>query len=682
MRAWGTVFALVGVALAAACWGPGPQHREPDQADSGGTNLNGDGGPFALDVDLGDPFALYGLAPSHGSFLGGTRTTLNGRGFRSSLHVKIGGVDVPPSDLFASDPTRAALTTPAHPAGAVDVTIRDDGTLLERTLKNGFTYDALDVLPRSGATSGGTRIAIRGSGTAFATGTTVTIDGSQCTNVAVTSVTELECTTPAASPGSKDVKVTYPDATDVTARDAYTYSDSEDGFRGGLSGGVLNGTIKGIVLDGYSGDAIPGATVIIGTGSNGQTALTNGTGVASLSSPSYKGTVTVTAVEKCHSPTTFVDVPVDTVTFYLNPIMDLSCADGDPPSSTGQPKDVGLVQGELVWNTGGEFQTPNGWPGVPDPVRSTERKAAYVFQASGSALDSFYLPDPKSATTLGNAGVRGYTYSFTGYPGTVNLYALAGIEDSATNPPKFTAFAMGVVRGVPIAPKTVTTQVDIPMNALLDHQVSVTATPPIGSPGPDRIETSFAVGIGPNTYAILPSPKRTSFLPMSAPTAFVGVPALNGSLTGESYVLTGNAASGQYMQPPASVVARVRSNDGNGIISLTGFVPIPTPVKPGTLLWDGTSVQIDALAKVDLVETYVSSGGGLVSWIIISPGTANFPLPNLPSYGSKFGLIHGAIRTYVYAARMASFSYAKLRYGQLGSQAWDAYAIEAKNGAY
>jgi hypothetical protein len=676
---------LTGVALAvvavAACFGPGPQHREPDTSDAGGTDLT-DGGVFAIDVDLGDPFQLNGLTPSHGSFLGGTRTTLAGRGFTSQLRVKIGGADVPKSDIFASDPTRAALTTPAHPAGAVDVVIRDEGTLLERTLKNGFVYDALDVLPNTGATSGGTRVAVRGSGTTFGVGTTVTIDGKPCTDVAVTSPTALECTTPAAAPGAKDVKVTYADATDVTARDAFTYSDSSDGFRGGLSGGVLNGTVKVIILDNYTGFPVPGATVIVGTGTTGQTALTNGNGVATLTSPTYKGAVTVTGVEKCHQPTTFVDVPVDTVTFYLNPIMDLSCADGDPPSGTGKPRDVGVVTGELVWNTGGEFQTPNGWPGVPEPVRSTERKAAYVFAASGSPLDGFYLPDPKTATTLGSAGVRGYSYAYVGYPGTVNLYALAGVEDSAFNPPKFTPFAMGVVRGVPVAPKTTTTLVDIPMNALLDHQVTVNATPPIGSPGPDRIETSFAVGIGPSSYAILPNAKKTTFLPMSAPAAFVGVPPLSGSLTGETYVLTGNAATGSNLIPPASVVARVRTNDGNGILSLTGFLNVPNAIAPGAALWDGKSVQIGALPKVDLVELYVSSGGGLVAWTIVAPGTAVFPLPDLPSYDPKFGLIHGSIRSYVYAARISGFSYDKLRYGQLGSQTWDAYAIDAKNGAY
>ena len=67
------------------------------------------------------------------------------------------------------------------------------------------------------------------------------------------------------------------------------------------------------------------------------------------------------------------------------------------------------MSGELVWPSGIEFQVAGNWSGVPDPVRSTERRAAYVFAASGSPTDTFYLPDPKSATTMEMAGAHGYT---------------------------------------------------------------------------------------------------------------------------------------------------------------------------------------------------------------------------------------------------------------------------------
>ena len=672
----------LGAALSAACFGPGPTLRDGDDAGPTGTDLTDKDGGARFDVDLGESFSLVGLVPSHGPFSGGTRTVMNGRGFSSRLSVWVGGIEVPKSAIFASDPTRAALTTPAHAAGPVDVRIRDEGTADERVLKGGFIYDALDVVPNSGATTGGTRIAVHGSGTAFVTGSLVGVDGKDCTDVLVTSPTELECTTPANAPGSKDVIVTLPDTSQIIARDAYSYSDSEDGYRGGLSGGILNGKLKVIVLDGYAGLPVPGAKVIAGTDSSALAALTDATGVATLTDAKLTGLWTVTAGEKCHQPTSFVDVPVDTVTLYLNPMMDLACASGDPPSGVGKPKDYGAVSGELVWPSGIEFQVAGNWSGVPDPVRSTERRAAYVFAASGSATDTFYLPDPKSATTMEMAGAHGYTYSYAGYPGNTTLYALAGIEDSAVNPPRFTAYVMGAARGVPVQPKTTTTGVDIPMDVLLDHQVTLVATPPSGSPGPDRLLGQLAVSLGPNLYATLPSGQRTVFLPNPAPIPFVGVPALAGTLTAESYVLSAAAVTGKSLSTPASILAHVLANDANVPVSLTGFLPVPKPVQPGVTTWNGHTVQLTAGGSIDLIEMLVTSGGGLVTWMIVSPGKTSFELPDLALFGTKLGLIHGPIRTTAYVAQLADFHYEKLRYGQLGSGAWPAYAVDGASGAY
>ena len=75
----------------------------------------------------------------------------------------VGGNEVPPSGVLASDPTRAAIVTPPHAPGFVDVTVRDDATKTERTLQNGFYYDAIVATPDSGASSGGTHVSISGA---------------------------------------------------------------------------------------------------------------------------------------------------------------------------------------------------------------------------------------------------------------------------------------------------------------------------------------------------------------------------------------------------------------------------------------------------------------------------------------------------------------------------------------
>ena len=58
--------------------------------------------------------------------------------------------------------------------------------------------------------------------------------------------------------------VTVPNQTPLQARDAFTYNDSPDGFRGGLSGSVLSGNLKVIALDSWTGFPINGATIIAG----------------------------------------------------------------------------------------------------------------------------------------------------------------------------------------------------------------------------------------------------------------------------------------------------------------------------------------------------------------------------------------------------------------------------------
>ena len=153
----------LGLGLVAACFsGTGPALLPEGDAGGGSIDLTGDAGFIRSDADIGDPFAIDGLTPSHGPFSGGTRARIDGRGFSSKLRVFIGGVEVEAGSLLASDPTRAAIVTPPGPPGFVDVRIRDEATAKERVLKNGFYYDAFVVVPDSGATSGGTRIAITG----------------------------------------------------------------------------------------------------------------------------------------------------------------------------------------------------------------------------------------------------------------------------------------------------------------------------------------------------------------------------------------------------------------------------------------------------------------------------------------------------------------------------------------
>jgi len=680
--------ALAVAVLAAACIpGRGPP-LDPVVDDAGvapPTTLGDDSGMLD-ELNLGAAFAVTGLQPSHGPWTGGTRTTITGRGFSSNLQVWVGGTELPASNVFASDPTQVAVLTPPGTPGPADVRVLDVTSAEQATLSAGFVYDAFSVTPGTGATTGGTRIALQGSGTAWTAASTVQVGGAPCQAVTFTDATDLACSTPANGPGSQSVMVLNADGSSDEADDAFVYSDSPDGFRGGLYGGALSGTLTVLGFDAWTGAPLQGAQVI--AGSNLTTALVatlDSSGTAQITGPSLTGQVTVTVAALCHQPITYVDVPVDTVTMYLTPALDPSCLNGDPPS-TGNfiPQDVGTVAGELVWSGGIEFER-GAWSNVPLPA-AHERQAAYAFTAAGSPLQAFTLPDPSTATTPASDGQLGYAFQIVAVPGNTTVYALAGLEEDgdAGQLIRFEPFAMGIVRGVPVQPNVETMGVDIPMTTLLDRSMTTVPQPPATTlRGPDRLLSVLAIDLGAGSYAALPQGVVTTLLPISGNVSFVGAPALDGTLAGTSYDLAAAAVTGSTGTVPLSVVTGIETTDANDPVTLGGFFDIPVLLQPSTQTWAGTHVQLQASGPIDLAVVDLSTGDGLVHWQVVSPGTdLSFDLPDLSQVQGIEHLVHGTLATTFAIARIDGFQYGLLRSGQLASTAWSAYAEDQVSGSY
>lgn len=681
---------LAAVATMTGCLRSGPP-LAPYQDDAGAAPAivlgSSDAGRLA-DVDLGDPFAITGLQPSHGPWTGGTHATVAGRGFSSLIQIWIGSSQLDPSAVFASDPTHASVVTPQGTPGPADVRVRNVATAEERTLAAGFFYDAFVVSPDTGATTGGTRITLQGSGTHWTDASTVAVGGRPCTAAAVTDPTDLACTTPAGSPGTQDVTVTNADGTIDQARDAFTYSDSPDGYRGGLSGGALSGALEVLAFDSWTGAPLAGGRAI--AGSTIATAILgtfDSSGVARLTGPSLNGKATVTIAAKCHQPITFVDVPVDTVTAYLAPELDPSCGQGDPPSSGNYYGTAsGNVGGQLVWPTGVEFARAN-WANVPMPA-GDERRAAYVFSTTTNPLDTFQLPSSFYATTPDSTGSVGFTYSLPVLPGNRTIYALAGIENRSAVPPWFEPYAIGVARGVLAQPGQQTEGIDIPMSTLLDHTVMTEPQPPQSGPrGPDRLVSTLAVNVGAGQFAILPQGSVTTLLPAAGAVSFVGAPSLDGTLSGSFYDLTAAAVTGTNAGPPMSVVNRIETAVANDPVTIGGFFDVPTLVQPSAAKWGGTHVALQATGPIDLVVVQVSSGNGLLTWQIVAPGSnLSFDVPDLTQVPGIAALVPGPINTTFAIARMSAFDYSNLRNGQFSNATatgvWSAYALDTAAGSY
>jgi len=648
-------------------------------ADDGDTTTSGVGGSTGTFIDAPEtpPHAVVGCTPSHGPFNGGQRVIVRGNGFTSDVRVWFGATEV--SEVVPVDATRVQVTAPAGVAGPVDVTAQNgDDESTKRTLAGGYAYDALYAAPSTGPVAGGTEVKILGQGTSWNASTKAFIDNKPCEVLGTPATDSLTCISPKGTPGSKSVRVDG-GGESLSVLDGYTYEDSTDGYKGGLSGAPLAGKLRVLVYDNYTGEAVPGASVIVG--STLATAIVKSvddSGVVEISDPSLTGPVTVTVGGDCHSPITFVDEPVDTVTVYLDPVLTPACGiGGDPPGVGGKNGALGVVRGEIVFPSGVEFKR-GAWT-VPAPANENEKRTAYVLAAASSPQQPFYLPSPGAAITPESDGSVGYSFAFSTSPGNRTYYALAGIEDRTKSPPKFTAYAGGLVKGVPVLPNETVDEVYIPMVSF-DLALTIDPSPPPPGPnGPDRLLTQLALRLGNDGFAVLPAGTKAPLLPLSSDVVFVGLPELSGTFLGSTYYVSPRAVTGSSFLTPTSVVGSVQATTTAFPITVDGFVGLPTlasPVFNGN--WDDThlAVSFGPGDPIDLTVYDVASGNGLVHWTVAVPGGARtVEVPDLRQL-MGVGLPSGPIVVAIYGARIDGFDYAKLRYRNLRPAGMSAYSLD------
>jgi hypothetical protein len=658
--------------------------------DAGGGDQLIDGGlvPPTDDADAPAvmPHALLAITPNHGPFSGGTRVGLRGNGFAGNVRVWFGDNEVPRSDLVAVDEHRLQVTSPPGDAGAVDVVTQngdDDST--RAVLPSGFQYDAFALNPATGPTSGGTLVTLSGQGTAWDETTTVSIDRNPCEIVSVSSPSELTCRAPAGTQGTKTVSVSTAGET-IDLFDGYTYSDTDNGYRGGFSGDPLAGQLRVMVFDSVLGEAIPGASVIIGADSP-KVARTDANGTVTLDVSDTAPTVTI--ARKCFQPITFAQAPSSVITAYLDPVLSVACFDpkGDLEPGGGTPGKRSSISGELVWPETQEFRRDN-WSSVPQPQGPDEARVAYVFPLATRPDQAFSLPSAILAVTPDSAGTTGYDFSLSTAPGTLTLYALAGIENRTRSPAQFTAYAMGLTRGVVAPADTQTSDVFIQVDALLDHSFTIDLEPPDRTRrGPDRVQAALAIRVGNEGYALLPQGLQQQMLGTTQSFSFVGVPALAGSLSGTEYVAAVTAVSGASGGLPVSELALLRAPAGMESLLAGPFVQIPvlgTPTPNG--LWNGQDLAWSSAAgglAADLALIDITSESGLHNWRVVAPGAMQTTrLPDLQAIDPDLGWERGEQSFTLTLAAISSFNYGALRYRDLQQAGWAAHASDVASAAY
>lgn len=634
------------------------------------------------------PHAILGIDPPHGRFAGGTLTAVRGNGFGRDARVWFGDNEVPAENVLVLDPQRLQVTSPPGDAGEADVVVQNgDDASTRATLKGGFTYDEFYLEPETGPTAGGSIVTIVAQAPLFDDTTQVEIDRLPCEIEELKSATELTCRTPSGTPGQKSVRVTTGD-TSHDVLEAFSYVVSNDGYQGGLSGAALDGQIQVLVLDNVEGLAIPGATVLAGTNADDVLqSKTDSFGTALIASSKLGSKATITIAKKCFQPQTFVDVPVEKLTVFLDPVLSPACGDdGEIPAGGGVPGKGGSVSGQLVWPFDGEVRM-NGFGNVPAPVVDTVKQVAYVFRLSSRPTDKFSLPSAVSAITPETTGDVGYDFYLATSPGNFTLYALAGLEDRSQSPYVFTPYAMGLTRGVAVGPNQTRSDVFIQIDLPLDHTLRLDATgPKPTSRGPDRLEAKLAIEVGSEGYVLLPNGLQSSLLPGSGTFDFVGIPALTGSLTGTRYIATALAATGAAAGTPRSGVGLYAATTDTAPIGVDAFLEVPTLDSPASSTrWNRTSFDL-AREKggpaPDLTLIDVSSGNDLVAWRIVAPGAPeHLEVPDLSAIDPELALVAGPLAVDVRLVTIDDFSYATLATAKL-TRGWRAYAEDVFFASY
>ncbi|WP_181408820.1 IPT/TIG domain-containing protein [Schumannella soli] len=187
---------------------------------------DGASAPLAFTYTVATP-VIGALTPNTGSTEGGEVVRVTGTALGDATAVSFGGSAG--TSITRVDADTIDVTTPAHAAGAVGVTVTTPGGT-SLTLAGGFTFlqpapqpTIGSLTPVSGPTGGGTTVTITGTGFTGTTGSgAVTFGGTPAASYTVVSDTQISAVTPAHAAGAVDVVVTAPGGT-ATQANGYSF---------------------------------------------------------------------------------------------------------------------------------------------------------------------------------------------------------------------------------------------------------------------------------------------------------------------------------------------------------------------------------------------------------------------------------------------------------------------------
>ncbi|HKK92073.1 MAG TPA: IPT/TIG domain-containing protein, partial [Longimicrobiales bacterium] len=554
------------------------------------------------------------ITPSGGNTAGGTPVTIAGTGFASGATVTFGGAAA--TNVVRIDSTTITATTPANPAGVVDVEVTNPDAQTG-TLVDGYTYapapTVASITPDTGPTAGGTSVTI--TGTDFVAGATVTIGGVPATSVVVVDATSITADTPGNSAGVVDVVVTNPDGQTDTLVGGFTYLPGPAiSAIAPTFGPTAGGTAVTITGTGF----LSGAAVSIGGAAATGVTFIDATTITATTPAGTAGAADVVVTNPDAQTSTlaggFTFVPPPTVT---------SVSPNNGPAAGGTAVTItgaGFVDGATV-TIGGVAATDVTF------VSSTSLTATTEARAAGTVDVVVTNPDTQTDTLVG-----GFTYDPP--PTVASISPNSGPTSGGTS---VTITGADFVVGA-----TVTIGGVAATNVGFVNSTSLTALTP-GNPSgtvdvvvtnPDTQAGTLAGG-----FTYLPGPAITSIAPDFGPTSGGTAVTITGTgfVDGAVVTIGGAVASNVTFVDATSITATTpagAAGDADVVVTnpdaqtstLTGgFTYVPPPVvsaiSPNSGPADGgTDVTISGTGFVD--GATVEIGGALATGVTFVDATS------------------------------------------------------------
>lgn len=680
---------------------------EDGDADSGrDVDLDDHGDTATEDVpDTGlESLAITAVQPNHGPFTGGSEVVLRGRGFSKGLVITFGSREVEAADTVVIDDNRISLLTPAGDPGVVDVrAVAPVGD--EAILDDGYTYDSWYLEPQTGSVAGGTFIRLLGLHSDFRPESVITFDGVEATELTWVSSNEMTCRTPPGAIGPADVVVSD-NAGESALVDGFLYYDNVDPRNGGLGGGPIEGSIDVTVLDAMSSEPLSESFVILGIdGGTPYQGYTDLAGRITFSDPLLEGRQSITA---SHAPVdvlgedgevvgqilyesaTIIEFDARSVTVLLEPIVPPEIGP-PPPGRRG-----GFIEGELLFEHRGEFG-PYEWDIVPEPGPN-EAKVAYVYTTQAGVTTTRMAPgaDGVVFNSADFIGINGYRFSIYAAPGTMAVYAFAGLAtmdgsgQSASNVVEFVPYAMGVARGIVVGPDETVTGVQVLMTRQMSRNIDIQL---VNAPLADETGTpniyilDAYLDLGAEGVISRPETQIRASSPFGG-FVFPGWVDLTGNLSGSSYTIVAGAwttwGGSDEEQNPWSVVYRTGVTTLDIPIVIDEFLAIPRAVspEPGGVVVDH-HMEWEAIGETtpDFTVATLTIPSGVMPipyWMIVVRGGVNsYDLPNLPEIAGMPEHPQSDLTWSIWSFSVPEFEYDSWSYRYLISRYWSAYAVDS-----